>query len=215
MIEKTRELLASIAREMLARGLTDGTSGNISLLDKSSQLVAVTPSSMPYQNMTADQIPVLNLSGEVVWGDCAPTSEFRMHLAALAAREDICAVIHTHSRFTIAVACVHQTLPAITVDMAAYCGKEAPIIPYQTPGTEELASAIAESVQAGNRAMLLANHGALFVSPDPGLLIDGAEALELAAMAYIRGSNIGVPQPLLEGHVNHLLNLVYGQKRAV
>jgi len=215
MIEKTRKHLARIARQMLARGLTDGTSGNISLLDKSSQLVAVTPSGMPYTEMTAGQIPVLKITGEVVWGECPPTSEYRMHLAALAAREGISAVIHTHSRFAIALACIHQALPSITVDMAAYCGKEAPVIPYQTPGSDALASAVTDTIRRGNRAMLLANHGALFAAPEPDLLIDGAEALELAAMAYIRGSIVGVPQPLLEGDVNDLLDLVYGQKRAV
>lgn len=215
MIVKTRERLAGIAREMLARGLTDGTSGNISLLDKPSQLVAVTPSGLPYLEMTADQIPVLSLAGEVVWGECPPTTEYLMHLAALTSREDISAVIHTHSRFAIAMASAHRALPSITVDMAAYCGKEAPVIPYQTPGSKKLASSIADYVQQGYRAMLLANHGTLFVAPESGLLIDGAEALELAAMAYIRSSVIGEPQPLLEEDVDRLLDLVYGQKKAI
>ena len=215
MIEKTRELLAGIARDLLARGLTDGTSGNISILDKPSQLVAVTPSGLPYLDMTADQITVLDLAGKVVWGKCPPTSEYLMHLGALKSREDITAVIHTHSRFAIAMASVHLALPSITVDMAAYCGKEAPVIPYQTPGTENLASHVADYVQQGFRAMLLANHGTLFVAPEADLLIDGAEVLELAAMAYIRGSVLGKPQPIREEEVNKLLDLVYGQKRAV
>ena len=215
MIEKTREVLAGIARQMLARGLTDGTSGNISLLDKPSQLVAVTPSGLPYLEMTADQIPVLTLTGEVVWGECPPTSEYLMHLAALTSQKDISAVIHTHSRFAIAMASAHQALPSITIDMAAYCGKVAPVIPYQTPGSKTLASSVADYIQRGYRAMLLANHGALFVAPEPDLLISGAEALELAAMAYIRGSVVGVPQPLPEEEVDRLLDLVYGQKRVV
>lgn len=215
MIEKTRERLAEIAREMLVRGLTDGTSGNISILDDSTQLVAVTPSGMPYLEMTANQIPVLNLEGEVVWGDYKPTSEYLMHLAALKSRDDITAVIHTHSRFAIAMASIHHPLPSITVDMAAYCGKEAPVIPFQIPGSDELASSVTDYVQRGYRAMLLANHGTLFVAPESGFLIDGAEALELAAMAYIRGSVVGEPQPLLEMDVDRLLELVYGQMRAI
>jgi L-fuculose-phosphate aldolase len=158
---------------------------------------------------------VIDFEGKVVWGKNKPTSEYHMHLAALKARQVIQGVIHTHSRFAIAMACVHQSLPAITVDMAAYCGKEAPVVPYLTPGTERLAAVVAEKIKEGYRAMLLANHGTLFVSPDLDLLIEGAEALELAAMAYIRGSTLDVPQPIPETEVDILLDLVYGQQKAV
>ena len=215
MIEKTRKLVAKIAEEMLDRGLTDGTAGNVSILDEESQLIAVTPSGIPYRGMTADQIPVINSSGEVVWGEYTPTSEYHMHLAALKARSDISAVIHTHSRFSVALACVHQSLPAITVDMAAYCGKEAAVIPYMMPGTEELASEVADFIKKGYKAMLLANHGVLFVAPSPEMLIEGAEAIELAAMAFIRGSGIDRPKPIPEQEINKLLDLVYGQKKAI
>ena len=215
MIKKTRILVAKIAKEMLARGLTDGTAGNVSIQDEESQLIAVTPSGISYHGMTPDQIPVINPAGEIVWGEYAPTSEYRMHLAALKARTDIIAVIHTHSRFSVALACVHQALPAITIDMAAYCGKEAAVIPYMTPGTEELALAVADFIKRGYRGMLLANHGALFVAPDPEMLIEGAESIELAAMAFIRGSGIDRPKPIPDQEIDKLLDLVYGKKRAI
>lgn len=215
MIEKTRILVASIAEEMLDRGLTDGTAGNVSILDEETQLVAVTPSGIPYRGMTAEQIPVINPSGEIVWGEYTPTSEYRMHLAALKARSDITAVIHTHSRFAVALACVHQVLPAITVDMAAYCGKEATLIPYLMPGTEELALVVADFTKRGYRGMLLANHGVLFVAPSSEMLIEGAESIELAAMAFIRGSGIDRPKPIPEQEIDKLLDLVYGKKRAI
>ena len=215
MIENTRIQVARISKEMLDRGLTDGTSGNISILDVDNQLVAVTPSGMPYHSMSEEEIPVINFSGEIVWGNHTPTSEYRMHLAALKAKPEVRAVIHTHSHFAIALACVHQTLPAVTVDMAAYCGKEAPVIPYQTPGTEKLAAAVADFVKKGYKAMLLANHGALFVSSDPNMLIEGAEALELAAMAFVRGRNVGSPQPIPDRKVDRLLEIVYGEQRTI
>lgn len=215
MVNKTRARVAEIAREMAARGLTDGTSGNISIMDQDSKLIAVTPSGMPYQKISKDDVPVINQRGEIVVGDRQPTSEYRMHLAVLNARKDFRGVIHTHSRFSIAIACVHQALPAITVDMAAYCGQEAPLVPYLTPGTDRLAEAVAAYYLEGQRALLLANHGAIFAAPDPDLLIDGAEALELAAMAYVRGQSFGIPKPIPNEEIELLLDLVYGQKRAV
>lgn len=215
MIPKTRDLVANLAREILARGLTDGTSGNFSIIDQETQLIAITPSGIPYHEMTANQIPVLNLSGEKVWGEYKPSSEYRMHIAAIKARADITTVVHTHSRYAIAIACIHQALPAITVDMAAYCGAEAPVVPYQTPGTDAIAASVANYVQRGLRAMLLANHGTLLVSHDMEMIIEAAEALELAAMAYIRGSTVGTPKPIPEQEVEKLLDIVYGEKRAI
>ncbi len=215
MIPKTRKLVAELANEMLNRGLTDGTSGNLSIMDVESQMVAITPSGIQYQHMTADQIPVLNLSGKRVWGECKPSSEFRMHIAALKAKTEILAVIHTHSRYAIALASIHQPLPAITIDMAAYCGAEAPVVPYRTPGSDAIASLVSEYIGKGFLAMLLANHGTLLVSHDPEILIEAAQALELAAMAYIRGSVIGTPQPIEKDEVDKLLDMVYGEKRAI
>jgi L-fuculose-phosphate aldolase len=215
MIEKTRKMVAKIAEAMLDRGLTDGTSGNVSVLDQESNLLAITPSGIPYKGMTADQIPVLNLAGERVWGEDAPSSEYRMHIAAVQARPNISAVIHTHSHFAIAMACIHQALPAITVDMAAYCGVEAPVVSYKTPGTDDIALIVSKYIARGYRALLLANHGTLFVAPEAEMLIDGAEALELAAMGYIRGSTVGTPKPIPPEEVEKLLDLVYGKKRAV
>ena len=215
MIEKTRIQVAEIAKEMLEKGLTDGTAGNVSILNEETQLVAITPSSIPYDNMTAEQISVVNLDGEVVWGEYKPSSEYRMHIDAIKSGNEVKSVIHTHSHFALAMACAHKAIPAITVDMAAYCGVEAAVVPYETPGSEEIAAAVQEHVERGERAMLLANHGVVFVSPDPNLLITGAEAIELAAMAYIRGSAIGKPVTIAKQDVETLLDLVYGQQRAV
>lgn len=215
MIESKRNQVVKIAKEMLARGLTDGTSGNVSILDEESRLIAITPSGIPYQEMTPDQIPVIDIEGNIIWEQYQPSSEYRMHLAAYRAWSEINAVIHTHSRYSIALACAQRSLPAITVDMAAYCGKEAVLIPYQRPGTDQLASAVEDCVRKKNRATLLANHGTLFVAPDPDLLIDGAEALELAAMAFVRGSIVGSPTPIPDEDIEYLMELVYGERRAV
>jgi L-fuculose-phosphate aldolase len=138
-----------------------------------------------------------------------------MHLAILMAGAGLKGVIHTHSRYSIALACTHKALPSITVDMAAYCGKGAPLVPYLSPGTDRLADAVAKHFRVGTRALLLANHGAIFAAPEPDLLIDGAEALELAAMAYVRGCGIAAPQPIPEEEIGYLLELVYGKGRAV
>ena len=210
MLEELKEKVVALGKEMLIRHLTDGTSGNISMIDRKSGAIVITPSSLPYGSMTNDQICVLDMTGKKIEGAYKPSSEWRMHLSAFAARQDISCILHTHSRYSIALACTHTDLPAITVDMAAYCGAVAPVIPYRTPGTIELASLVAEELAKGYRAVLLANHGSIVIGPDEGIAIEAAEALELAAMAFIRGYHVARPVPIPEDEVEKLLLLVYG-----
>jgi L-fuculose-phosphate aldolase len=211
--EGIRKTVADLAVRMLEMSLTDGTSGNVSAIDRASGAVAITPSAVPYEGMTADMIPVVDLCGARLWGDRKPSSELPMHLAAYEARPDAAIVLHTHSRYAIAVACTNTDLPAITVDMAAYCGSAAKLVPYNTPGSAELARAVASMFSQGHRALLLANHGTLLVAPDAQIGIEAAEALELNAMAYVRSSVIGRPVPIPSEEVQKLLALVYGEEQ--
>jgi L-fuculose-phosphate aldolase len=210
MYEEIRQHTVWLAKEMLRRGLTDGTSGNVSVLDSTRQFIAITPSGEPYQTMTDAIIPVLDLDGKQVWGHLKPSSEKAMHLAAFHRCSNINTVLHTHSRYAIAMACAHTDLPAITVDMAAYCGKSAPVVPYILPGTQKLAEAIAGELAKGRRALLMANHGTLVVAPSPEIAIEAADALELAAMAYIRGCIVGKPVPIPAEDIEKLLAMIYG-----
>lgn len=210
MLEELKKNVVLLAKEMLARQLTDGTSGNVSMIDRKSGAVAITPSGMPYDTMTVEQISVLDLKGNRLEGECKPSSEWRMHLETFASRKDINCVLHTHSRYSIALACTHTNLPAITVDMAAYCGAMAPVIPYRMPGSEELAALVAQELAKGYRALLLANHGCLVIGPDAEITLEAATALELAAMAFIRGSHVARPVPISEDEVKKLLALIYG-----
>lgn len=214
MLEDLKEKVVFLAKEMLARQLTDGTSGNVSIIDRESGAVVMTPSGLPYDHMTADQVCVLDSSGNKIEGSTKPSSEWQMHLAAYAARQDINCVLHTHSRYSIALACTHTDLPAITIDMAAYCGAIAPVVPYCTPGTEALACRVAQELEKGRRAVLLANHGNLIIGPDAEITLEAAVALELAAMAFIRGCSFARPVPIPENEVNKLLRLVYGESKS-
>src|SRR5436309_3457756 len=90
-----RAEIVSVAREMLRLGLVAGTAGNVSAFD--GELVHVTPSGFPYDELTEDDLVALSPRGEVVRGDAAPSSERRVHLAVYAARPDVHAVVHCHS----------------------------------------------------------------------------------------------------------------------
>lgn len=215
MYEIIKENVLYVAKEMLKRGLTDGTAGNVSVIDRANDCIAITPSGLPYEQMDEEQVCVMDSTGKIIASPCKPSSEWRMHLRVFSAREDISVVLHTHSRYSIAMASTHTPLPAITVDMAAYCGPLAPVIPYRTPGSEELAALVAQELGQGRQAVLLANHGSLVVAPEAEIALEAAAALELAAMAYIRGSVVAPPVPIPEEEVDKLFCLVYGESKGV
>ena len=80
------------------QGLFAGTSGNLSLCDETRGILAITPSSFPYEKMTIDDIMVIRMAdGSVVEGPHKPSSEWRMHTAILKGRPDVFGVVHTHS----------------------------------------------------------------------------------------------------------------------
>lgn len=213
MLGDLRAQLVHHAQEMAALGLTDGSSGNLSLRDPETGLIVITPSAVPYSRMTPDLVPVVSLEGERRWGIGSPSSELAMHLSVYRAAGHLQAAFHTHSRFAIALACVHQPLPAITTDMAAYCGALAPLLPYRQPGSQELGAVVAEEVGRGTIAMLLANHGALVVGQDGETTLQAAMVLEVAAAAYIRGSLVGTPVPLTPQAVEERFQKIHGPQK--
>lgn len=213
MFEEIRSKVIFIAQQMLDTKLTDGTVGNFSVIDRQAGTVAITPSGVHYNNLKTEDIPVVKIDGEVVAGRLKPSSELLMHLAIYAAREDIKVVLHTHSRYAVAVSCTHVDLPAITVDMAAYCGKSVRCTEYHTPGSQKLADEVAARFSENTFAVLLANHGAVVVAPSVDIGVEAAHALELNAMAFIRSSVITKPVPISDENVETLMNLVYGDER--
>lgn len=100
MLTETRETATRLARAMLDRKLTDRTSGNLSNFGR-----ATAPSGLPYANVAADDIPLLDSNGDVAWGRHSPSSEYRIHLRAYQICEDVKLVLHTLSRYCVAMAC--------------------------------------------------------------------------------------------------------------
>ena len=93
-LSRGAEIVAT-AQAMLRMGLVTGTAGNVSARER--ELVRITPSGLPYPEMTVDDLVTIGLDGAVVAGQRAPSSEWRVHVAVYAARPDALALVHTHS----------------------------------------------------------------------------------------------------------------------
>jgi L-fuculose-phosphate aldolase len=175
----TREAVLATAQRMLAEGLVEGTSGNISgrLPDG---LVCLTPSSVPYDTMTLDDLVVVDLDGAVLSGTRAPTTEKDLHLSTLRRYPELGAVIHTHAVYATMFALAHEPIPAVIEEVVVYLGGDVPCCDYKGTGTAELGEEVAARL-ADRGAALLANHGLVTCGPTPERALHNAALTERTA----------------------------------
>jgi len=191
MLNNEREQIVRYCRLMQSRGLTRGTGGNISI--RKGEHIAISPSGVEYETMEAQDIPVVDMQGNVIYGGLAPSSELGMHLACYKARSDISAVVHTHSPFATVLACLERPLPPIHY-LIGYAGDQVPCIPYYPFGSEELAAAASEAMT--QNGLLLGHHGLITVGPNIARAFAAAEEVEFVAELYWRSEALGGAKPL-------------------
>jgi L-fuculose-phosphate aldolase len=151
---------------MLRLGLVSGTSGNVSA--REGDLVLITPTALPYESTTVDDLVTLSLDGAVVAGGREPSSERRVHLAVYAARPDARALVHTHSKHATAWSHLGEPLGDVLT------------APHAPSGSHEIATAAVEAL-ADRDAVLLGRHGALALGGSPAAALEVALALEQRA----------------------------------
>jgi L-fuculose-phosphate aldolase len=175
----TRVAVLATAKRMLAAGLVEGTSGNISgrLPDG---LVCLTPSSVDYDTMTLDDLVVVDLDGAVVAGTRSPTTEKDLHLSTLRRYPELGAVIHTHAVYATMFALAHEPIPAVIEEVVVYLGGDVPCCRYEGTGTAALGDAVAAHL-ADRGAALLANHGLVTCGPSPETALHNAALAERTA----------------------------------
>ncbi len=154
--EVRRDVLAA-AKTMDARGLVEGTAGNVSgRVDDGT--VVLTPAALPYPDMEEADLVVVALDGTVVHGRCEPTSEKSVHLATLTAYPEVGAVVHCHATYASMYAAARRPIPAAIDEFVVYIGGDVPVGAYHPSGGEALAAEVAAHL-ADRSAMLMANHG--------------------------------------------------------
>lgn len=199
---RARKAVLGAARAMAEQNLSPGMSGNVSMRWRDGMLI--TPSAMPYDVMTDDDIVHVAGDGSVRDGGRKPSSEWRFHLAALSVREDCDAVVHTHSRFATVLACSGQNIPAFHYMVAIAGGMDIPLVPYALFGTQRLADHVRKGLK-NCRACLMANHGqiALGATPDAALALAGE--VETLAAQYVDVLQIGRPRLLSDAAMRDVL----------
>ena len=186
------EALVATARRTVADGLVVGTSGNVSV--RVGDIVLVTPSGVPYDRLTPEDVTGVGLDGRQVLGTLVPTSELPMHLA-VHRTTDARAVVHTHAVHATAVSTLVPELPAIHY-MSAALGGPVRVAPYATYGSEELAENMLRAL-ADRTACLLQNHGTMAYGTTLDQAYDRTAQLEWMCRLWLTASSVPGMSPTL------------------
>ena len=186
------EALVATARRTVADGLVVGTSGNVSV--RVGDIVLVTPSGVPYDRLTPEDVTGVGLDGRQVLGTLVPTSELPMHLA-VHRTTDARAVVHTHAVHATAVSTLVPELPTIHY-MSAALGGPVRVAPYATYGSEELAENMLHAL-ADRTACLLQNHGTMAYGTTLDQAYDRTAQLEWMCRLWLTASSVPGMSPTL------------------
>ncbi len=187
----SKRSIVEAAQALAASGLSPGRSGNISVRVKGGMLI--TASGIPPAEMTTDDVVFVSASGESGGVDNkAPSTEWRFHLAAYATRASAGSVVHCHSRFATALACLHKAIPAFHYMVAKAGGEDIPLVPYAPYGTQALADAVAAALGM-RKACLLANHGQVATGETLDDAVELAHEVETLASQYCTALMIAEP----------------------
>ena len=160
--EEKRKLLLEMTRRSYREALFAGTSGNLSIYDPERELMLITPSSIPYETMTEQDLVLMRLDGEIAEGTMRPSSEWRMHAFVYRERKDVLAILHTHSPYATSFAVNNEKIPIILIEMVPFLGGEVPLAEFALPGTDSVGEE-AVKVLEGHETCLMANHGVLAI----------------------------------------------------
>ncbi|MFC8511507.1 class II aldolase/adducin family protein [Streptomyces sp. NPDC057257] len=186
------ETLVATARRTVSDGLVVGTSGNVSV--RVGDTVLVTPSGVPYDRLTPDDITGVDLDGRQLLGTLVPTSELPMHLAVYRTT-DARAVVHTHAVHATAVSTLVPELPLIHY-MAAALGGPVRVAPYATYGTDELAENMLRAL-TDRTACLLQNHGTMAYGTTLDQAYDRTAQLEWMCRLWLTATSVPGMSPHL------------------
>ncbi len=212
-LERLRVELVRLHAELPRHQLVVWTGGNVSVRDPDSGLVAIKPSGVRYEDLTAASMVVVDLDGTVVEGDLKPSSDVASHLYVYRHRPDVNGVVHTHSRYATAFAAVGRPIPVYLTAQADEFGGPIPCAGFAFIGDDSIGQLVVDGI-GRSPAILLRNHGVFTVGPSAEAAVKAAVMVEDIAATVWAALQLGTPDILDEDAVERLhrrYTTVYGQ----
>jgi len=213
-VEDAPAAVLAAAKDMLHRGLVEGTAGNISARQEDGTVV-ITPSSVSYEEMVLDDLVVIDLDGEAISAKegRSASSEKLLHTACYRAFEDIGSVIHSHPVYATMFAVSHQDIPACIDEFSIYVGGDVRCSAYAASGSQDVGDEAVKALE-GRGAALIANHGMVAVGPRPSTVLHITALVERSAQIVWGARALGEPVPLPE-KVNQGFASIYEIMRTI
>lgn len=189
------------ARLVSEAGFTKGTWGNISI--RHGEFIYITPSGYPYDILKSEDIAVVNLNGEKLYGTLKPSSELPLHIEVYKTRNDVNAIIHTHPIYSTVISLIAMELPPIVEDAVMILGTHLKVSDYALPGTWDLAKNAVKAL-GENNCVFLKNHGLVCVGETLQEAFIATQVAEKTAQIYVEALKIGEPVRIPDEHANLL-----------
>ncbi len=195
MLEKLREQLVQLHLELPRSNLVTWTSGNVSGRDPETGLVVIKPSGIRYENLTPENMVVVDLDGKVVEGKHKPSSDTFAHVYVYRHRPDVNGVVHTHSTFATAWAAVGRPIPPVLTAICDEFGGPIPVGAYAKIGGDEIGQEIIRSI-GSSPAILMKNHGVFTVGKTVEAAVKAAVMVEDVARTVFYALQLGTPDEI-------------------
>ncbi len=189
MTESPGQQIIDACLRMQSEGINQGSAGNISV--RSNDGFLITPSGMAYERMAPEDMVQMSLEGKPT-GKWKPSSEWRMHLDIYRSRPEAGAVVHAHSTFCTALACLRRDIPPFHYMVAVAGGRDIRCSDYALFGTQELSDAMLAALE-GRRACLLGTHGMICFHDNLERALKLAIEVEALAKQYWHACQAGEP----------------------
>lgn len=175
-VEEIKNEVALCGRQLLELGLVARTWGNISIRTDE-KTIAISPSGLSYEKMTAEDVPLLDIYSKSFVGIRKPSSEMKIHIAAMKVFSEVNFCVHTHQNFATAVGLVGCDSLDMSEEERRILEK-IEIADYAAPGTDELADNVEKALRNGAKIVLMLSHGVLICAKDKEDAMKKAETLE-------------------------------------
>ena len=199
-----KQELVDGAAQVASIGLVPLTQGNLSLRDPGSGHVLITPHDYPYDELTIDDVVVLDLAGNVVEGVREPSHESPVHLAVYERRPEVGAIVHAEPIYTNVFGVLHKPIAPLHVNTLIDVGGAVPVMPFAPSGSRQFGYDMLEAM-GDKRAVVWANHGMLAVGDSLRKAIHCTVMVEIAAQLYHMALQHGQPHLIPEQYHDRLV----------
>ncbi|MBZ0308461.1 MAG: L-ribulose-5-phosphate 4-epimerase [Anaerolineae bacterium] len=197
LLENLRGLVCSLHAELPKNHLVAWTSGNISARDPETGLVVIKPSGITFENLTPQNMVVVDIEGKVVEGSFKPSSDTASHCYIYRYMPHVNGITHTHSRYATAFAVNGKPIPCLTTAMADEFGGAIPCGGFALIGGEQIGQVVVETLkESRSPACLLQNHGVFTIGATAEAAVKAAVMTEDNAAIAWTAIQLGSPIPI-------------------